>query len=295
MKTLRLKRDQNGKRKNYLTPRQHLFLNGSRLTLKGKKPIKTTLLRRISRFYRRKLRRMDISYFNPTLTVKNLKYKSSLLTLKKRSSQFTLKTLSDIKFNNIRFNMFKIIRRGKSRLKLRRTKKYYSYFNRILNINLISYLFTTILKHYRFSRVRYLNRFFRHHARRYKINTFGLFFRTLPSIPLFNSRNHLYDITITPSVLQEYFGSSYETFSTYPSNLEKLIQTKFETKLFKWAYFLFLWGIILFSGSLYFLCTRNLFNADWLKVLGPITPIGGVLFVAGWLCFAFVGLKNKLI
>ena len=228
MKTLRLKRDQNGKRKNYLTPRQHLFLNGSRLTLKGKKPIKTTLLRRISRFYRRKLRRMDISYFNPTLTVKNLKYKSSLLTLKKRSSQFTLKTLSDIKFNNIRFNMFKIIRRGKSRLKLRRTKKYYSYFNRILNINLISYLFTTILKHYRFSRVRYLNRFFRHHARRYKINTFGLFFRTLPSIPLFNSRNHLYDITITPSVLQEYFGSSYETFSTYPSNLEKLIQTKFE-------------------------------------------------------------------
>ncbi len=87
----------------------------------------------------------------------------------------------------------------------------------------------------------------------------------------------------------------YQMYHTLAMFLIIIIQTKFEAKLFKWAYFLFLWGIILFSGSLYFLCTRNLFNADWLKVLGPITPIGGVLFVVGWLCFAFVGLKNKLI
>ena len=77
----------------------------------------------------------------------------------------------------------------------------------------------------------------------------------------------------------------YQMYHTLAMFLIIIIQTKFETKLFKWAYFLFFWGIILFSGSLYFLCTRNLFNADWLKVLGPITPIGGVLFVAGWLCF----------
>ena len=90
-------------------------------------------------------------------------------------------------------------------------------------------------------------------------------------------------------------GVKYQMYHTLAMFLIIIIQTKFETKLVKWAYFLFLWGIILFSGSLYFLCTRNLFNADWLKVLGPITPIGGVLFVAGWLCFAFVGIKNKLI
>lgn len=41
---------------------------------------------------------------------------------------------------------------------------------------------------------------------------------------------------------------------------------------------LFLAGIILFSGSLYILV---LSGVRW---LGAITPLGGVAFVAGWLC-----------
>jgi len=40
--------------------------------------------------------------------------------------------------------------------------------------------------------------------------------------------------------------------------------------------FLFAGGIILFSGSLYLLATLQ-----W-KWLGPVTPIGGILFIAGW-------------
>lgn len=63
-------------------------------------------------------------------------------------------------------------------------------------------------------------------------------------------------------------------------------------KYINWAFHSFLIGIVCFSGSLYFLCTRNLFGADWLKVLGPITPIGGLFFVAGWIFIAFVGLKK---
>ena len=64
-------------------------------------------------------------------------------------------------------------------------------------------------------------------------------------------------------------------------------------KYIKWAFRSFLIGIVCFSGSLYFLCTRNLFGADWLKVLGPITPIGGLFFVAGWIFIALVGLKKE--
>ena len=41
-----------------------------------------------------------------------------------------------------------------------------------------------------------------------------------------------------------------------------------------WA---FLIGIIIFSGSLFLLC------ATGIKVLGAITPIGGVAMIAGWL------------
>jgi uncharacterized membrane protein YgdD (TMEM256/DUF423 family) len=64
-------------------------------------------------------------------------------------------------------------------------------------------------------------------------------------------------------------------------------------KFISWAYNCFLTGIIMFSGSLYFLCTRNLLGADWLKVLGPVTPIGGLFFVAGWIFLALVGLKKE--
>ena len=65
-------------------------------------------------------------------------------------------------------------------------------------------------------------------------------------------------------------------------------------KYFNLAFNSFLIGIVFFSGSLYFLCTRNLFGADWLKVLGPITPIGGLFFVAGWIFIALVGLKKRI-
>ncbi|MBA9085067.1 uncharacterized membrane protein YgdD (TMEM256/DUF423 family) [Fontibacillus solani] len=55
-----------------------------------------------------------------------------------------------------------------------------------------------------------------------------------------------------------------------------------------WANRLFVLGIILFSGSLYLLAI-----AGW-KWLGPITPLGGVSFMIGWLMFALaVKGRNK--
>ena len=49
-----------------------------------------------------------------------------------------------------------------------------------------------------------------------------------------------------------------------------------------WAY-----GILLFSGSLYALAL----GAD--KFLVWVTPIGGTLFLIGWLCLAYVCFKSK--
>jgi uncharacterized membrane protein YgdD (TMEM256/DUF423 family) len=43
----------------------------------------------------------------------------------------------------------------------------------------------------------------------------------------------------------------------------------------------FLFGIILFSGSLYILAITGI------KSLGMITPIGGVLFIIGWIFLIF--------
>lgn len=41
-------------------------------------------------------------------------------------------------------------------------------------------------------------------------------------------------------------------------------------------------GIVLFSGSIYLLAVDELMGVQ-LSFLGPITPLGGLLFIAGWL------------
>ena len=46
---------------------------------------------------------------------------------------------------------------------------------------------------------------------------------------------------------------------------------------------LFLLGILCFCGSLYLLAAREPLGIEaWTRVIGPITPLGGLLFLAGW-------------
>ncbi|MED1725939.1 DUF423 domain-containing protein [Brevibacillus parabrevis] len=53
-----------------------------------------------------------------------------------------------------------------------------------------------------------------------------------------------------------------------------------------WAGWCFAAGTVIFSGSLYALAMTGI------KVLGAITPIGGVLFLAGWALLAFHAWKT---
>lgn len=84
----------------------------------------------------------------------------------------------------------------------------------------------------------------------------------------------------------------YQMYHTLAMLLVVILQTNNPSKNLIWAYRLFFAGIILFSGSLYFLCTRGLLGIEGLRVLGPITPLGGLLFVAGWILLALQGLKK---
>ncbi len=49
----------------------------------------------------------------------------------------------------------------------------------------------------------------------------------------------------------------------------------------KVIYFLVLFGVILFSGSIYLLATNDLTSFDF-KIIGFVTPIGGLLLILGW-------------
>ncbi|WP_039054079.1 DUF423 domain-containing protein [Sphingobacterium sp. T2] len=49
------------------------------------------------------------------------------------------------------------------------------------------------------------------------------------------------------------------------------------------SFIFFTVGILLFSGSLYLLSVRELLGASGLTILGPVTPLGGVCFMVGWI------------
>ena len=69
--------------------------------------------------------------------------------------------------------------------------------------------------------------------------------------------------------------------------------TRFKNNMVITTYYLFTFGIILFSGSLYLLACRDILGWNWIHVFGPITPVGGLLFILGWVTLAIAGYKNK--
>jgi uncharacterized membrane protein YgdD (TMEM256/DUF423 family) len=62
--------------------------------------------------------------------------------------------------------------------------------------------------------------------------------------------------------------------------------TRWPGPALQWAGWLFVAGIVIFSGSLYALSLTGI------KWLGAITPIGGVAFLAGWVLLAIGVLRG---
>lgn len=61
------------------------------------------------------------------------------------------------------------------------------------------------------------------------------------------------------------------------------LMAKLKTRALIAAGFSFIAGILLFSGSLYLISTKELLGiTDW-TFLGPLTPAGGFFFITGWI------------
>lgn len=73
-------------------------------------------------------------------------------------------------------------------------------------------------------------------------------------------------------------GVTYQLIHTLALLAVALLATQLPGRLVGWAVGLFSLGIVLFSGSLYLLTLTGVGK------LGIITPLGGVAFLAGWLC-----------
>lgn len=99
---------------------------------------------------------------------------------------------------------------------------------------------------------------------------------------------------ITPEQL-----SSYETAVRYQMYhaLALLLLAAFADKLnprnFNFSYYAFVMGCVFFSGSIYLLSLHDLLGLENYKWLGPITPLGGLCFIIGWLSIVFGAIKLK--
>lgn len=61
---------------------------------------------------------------------------------------------------------------------------------------------------------------------------------------------------------------------------------RFELQSERVAFYLITLGTILFSVSIYFLSFAEYWKKN-LKFLGPITPLGGLIMIAGWVAIIF--------
>lgn len=81
-------------------------------------------------------------------------------------------------------------------------------------------------------------------------------------------------------------GVRYQMYHALALLIAAWAQTRWPGALVSVSGWLFIVGIILFSGSLYLLC----FTGE--RWLGAITPLGGLAFLAGWLCLAYAAYKD---
>ncbi len=100
---------------------------------------------------------------------------------------------------------------------------------------------------------------------------------------------------LTPE-LQTSFETAvkYQFYHSFALMLTGILSATFPSSWIKRATWFFLSGIILFSGSIYLLVYLKSTASVGLGGLGILTPIGGVLFIIGWLALLMgVNAKKK--
>lgn len=87
-------------------------------------------------------------------------------------------------------------------------------------------------------------------------------------------------------------GVRYQFYHTFGLLALAALTTFLKPKQKSLAAYSFLIGIIIFSGSLYLLSLSEILFGTRLSILGAITPLGGLAFIAGWI-FLFIGVLKK--
>jgi uncharacterized membrane protein YgdD (TMEM256/DUF423 family) len=93
---------------------------------------------------------------------------------------------------------------------------------------------------------------------------------------------HALKASLPPDLLVVFeTGVRYQMYHVFALCAAAWGWARWQSRPFVFAGGLFVAGIVVFSGSLYLLA---LTGTRW---LGAITPLGGLAFLAGWLCLAW--------
>ena len=88
-------------------------------------------------------------------------------------------------------------------------------------------------------------------------------------------------------------GVRYQFYHVFALLASGILYKEFPNNFIKWSGKLFIAGIILFSGSLYLLAYIKAAVKPGYDWIGAITPLGGLCFIAGWVCLFFGIFKKK--
>jgi uncharacterized membrane protein YgdD (TMEM256/DUF423 family) len=93
---------------------------------------------------------------------------------------------------------------------------------------------------------------------------------------------------LAPDMLEVWrTGVQYHLIHALAAVIAGVLLRSTGTKLVRVAGWLFIAGTVLFSGSLYALAVSGV------RILGAITPFGGVCYLAGWVCLAVGASQGK--
>jgi uncharacterized membrane protein YgdD (TMEM256/DUF423 family) len=88
-------------------------------------------------------------------------------------------------------------------------------------------------------------------------------------------------------------GVQYQLYHALALILAGIVAMHLPTKLVLWAGNFFMTGILFFSGSLYTITACKAVQMAVPSFVGPITPLGGLLFILGWIFLLIAAVKKK--
>ena len=105
---------------------------------------------------------------------------------------------------------------------------------------------------------------------------------------------HALKAVLLPEALESYLTGA--RYNMYHAIILFAMASNTQLLAPKWAKrssYAFIAGTLLFSGSIYLLSTSTITGINAKNILGPITPIGGLILIFGWGSIVIGAIRSK--